>query len=173
MDDAENRCVSLKAIYSRMDQALSNRPKEERREITSKAIEAILNGWKALKVVDYDNQSKLAWHLKALTDKEIQEYRELPETAKALLKMLYQSHDGFQPGAMKHDDVLKNLRKHGFDVDDIPYALGIVEEAIAGDDEWWVYLKPMYEFSDEFKALQKESEEKAWKKQEWLMRQDE
>jgi len=162
--DAGNRGVPLEAVYHVMNRHLSHRTTKERTLIIQKSIDYILNMRMALKTVDHDSTSRLVWFLKQLTDEESERLRELPAIKQALLKMLYGCDDGFQPGAMKTDDVLKELRSLGFDADRVPHVQGITDEALVPDGDstlWWTYIVPQYELSEEFKALEETSDKKA------------
>jgi len=161
--DAGNRGVPLEAVYHMMNRRLSRRTKEERVSIIQNSIGYILDRWMTLKTVDHDNTSQLVWFLKQLTDEESERLRGLPAIEQALLKMLYDCDEGFQPGAMKTDEVLEKLRNLGFDVDEVPHVQGITDEALVpeGDSSlWWVYIVPQYELSEEFKALEEASDRK-------------
>ncbi len=173
LEDAGDKGLPLEKVDEKMISHLGGRIKDKQDLIPEEALKLALDEWLAIKIIDYDDNADLVWYVKALSGGESKRFRGLSGAQQAMLKMLYDCNEGFQVGAMKSDEAIRRLNELGFDVEDVPTIPRIISEArVPGNDgmQWWVYVIPQYELSEEFKALQQESLEKARRIDERMMR---
>ena len=169
-----NKGLPAEAVKNELNEQFSDKTSKERDLCIETAINQLLNEWRVVKTIDYDDDSNLVWYLKVLNEEEAKRFRALSEAQKSLLKMLYDCDDERILGAMRSDDAIGRLNERGFNLEDLPIIPGIVSETGIIEKDGihrWAYIIPQYEFSEEYKTLQRESIEKAQKRDNRMMRE--
>jgi len=171
-----NRGRPLTVVRSKLEELLRADGFENPSAIAEQAIQHALEKWAVDKTVDEPEpedkvpDSGEVWFLRALSPQESAVLQKLPEVEQAVLRILWNRDLGADLGAMRADDLLDELLKGGFGIDEVPIVVDRVQKFSTVDKdgriEYWYGLIPRYEQTEEFKASMEEATEKLMER-EW------
>ncbi len=134
----------------------------------STIIEYALDNWIVDKILDYDDSSEESigrpvWFIRLLSEKDTETLRNLSDANKAFLKMLRNSNEEENRGAIRADDVLRALREEGYEIEFTPNIPSKTDECYRFDNDestLFCYLIPEDEKTEEYLAGLRELDEK-------------
>ncbi len=172
--------LPLKIVQSKLEKRLSSESEDEDK-LVENTIEYALNNWLIHKIpAEPSPESGLpltrrAWFVYRLSEDEADEYRNLLDVEKALLRLLQSCDSEKRLGHIGEDAAIQKLREQGFDVDNVPWIKGETSVSYnrkGAKPRKWYYLTPWYERTEEYQKGIEESSKLAWKKELLIMKED-
>ncbi len=136
-------------------------------------IEYALDNWLIDKTIDYCRDTRgvevgeLRWFLRALSEEESEELKQLPDIKKQIIRILRRQETERGLGMIRAEELLEKLRNKGFETQYVPIAdirVSDVFKAEEGKLVKWIRLIPEFELTEDFKQTMKELEDMSLRK---------
>ncbi len=165
LDTCGQRGLPLEDLEEALKDRIESQGDLNKPSLANQAIQYALDNWLIDKTIDYCRDSRgvevgeLRWFLRALSEEESEELKQLPDIKKQIIRILRRQETERRLGMMRAEELLKRLQDKGFETQYVPIAdirVSDVFKAEEGKLVKWIRLIPEFELTEDFKQTMEE-----------------